>query len=398
MKKLLVMAALLLGACCASEAAAAGFRLPDQDAAALGTAGAFVGQADNPSSVWYNPAAITRLEGTQARAGAIAVYPVMRHENLNGTIDVGDRDVFLPAQIYITNRLNDRMSFGFGVNSPFGLSTYWSPLSSTSPVATLSRVKTVNLNPNLAYRMNDSLSVGIGIDYIRLDATLERLLPIAGVPSFRLNGEGTGIGANAAVLYRVNDQVDLGLSYRSRIGVKVDGPATIGSFAGAYAETQITLPDVLQIGTSVKASDDLLINLDLEYTWWSTYDRLEVRSPLTGITVEEKQWKNTWTARAGGQYRVSQDWKARGGLVYDKNPVPSERFETTLPDSDRAGVTIGTGYSRANWSMDISYMYLRFRTRHITNSYAGETFPIPLLNGTYKSQAHLLGLSVGYRF
>jgi long-chain fatty acid transport protein len=407
MKKVLAMFVVTVAGMTAfsSGSFAAGFRLPDQDSAAMAMGGAFVGQADNPSAVWYNPAGITDLDGTRISAGFIAIYPVLSHENANGTTDVSERSIFLPPQLFATDKVNDRVFLGLGITSPFGLSTDWSDTSATSSVATLSRVKTININPDIAYKISDTLSVAVGLDYMILQATMDKLL-FPGGPNFRLDGKGEGLGANAAIKLKATDQLNLGLSYRSRIKVKVDGTAEVGALGlSNSAQTDITLPDIIQFGASYKASDNLTINTDLEYTWWSTYDRLVIQSntliPLTGTntTTEEKNWKNTWIIRIGGQYKLSDQWKLRAGYVYDQTPVPSNRFETAVPDSDRQGITIGTGYTSGNITVDVSYMYLRFKNRTITDSLADDATPTPnSLNGTYKSMAHLAGLTIGYKF
>ena len=408
MKKVLAMFVItLVGITAFSSASfASGFRLPDQDSAAMAMGGAFVGQADNPSAVWYNPAGITELDGTRISAGVIAIYPVLSHENANGTTDVSERDAFLLPQLFATDKVSDRVSFGLGITCPFGLSTNWSETSATSTVATFSRVKTIDINPNVAYRLSDSLSVAIGIDYIKLQATLEKML--APTVIFRLDGEGSGWGANAGIKYKVNEQLNLGLSYRSRVKIEVDDATADVSALGLSnpVQTNITLPDIIQFGASYKTSDKLTLNADLEYTWWSTYDRLVIQSDTilaltvgaTNTSTEEKDWKNTWIARIGGQYRLSDRWKLRAGYVYDQSPVPSNRFETSVPDSDRQGVSIGTGYTSGNITIDASYLYLRFNNRTINNSLAGGSSPVASLNGTYKSQAHLAGLTVAYKF
>jgi long-chain fatty acid transport protein len=399
-----------------SGSLAAGFRLPDQDAAAMGMAGAFVGQADNPSAVWYNPAGITGLDGMRISAGVIAIYPVLSHESTNGATDVSERNVFLPAQLFFTDRINEKVSFGLGITSPFGLSTDWSDTSAASSVATLSRVKTIDINPAIAYKIVNTFSVAVGLDYMILEATMDKLLPLLpGSPLFRLDGKGTGLGANAGIKYKATDQLNLGLSYRSRILVKVDGTAEVSPnlvFSNGLsnpAQTDITLPDIAQLGASYKASDNLTLNADLEYTWWSTYDRLVIQSDtiqaLTGgttdISVDEKNWKNTWTLRIGGQYKLSDPWKLRAGYVYDQSPVPSNRFDTRVPDSDRQGITIGAGYAGGNTTIDVAYMYLHFSNRAISNSIGGKpsgSAPDTSLDGTYKGTAHLLGITVGYKF
>jgi long-chain fatty acid transport protein len=405
MKKILVLAAMLAAAWPAGDAPAAGFRLPDQDAAAMGMGGAFVGQADKPSAAWYNPAAMTRLEGTQMSAGVIGIYPVMKHENVNGTTDVSEREFFAPFNLFGTAKLNERMGAGFSITSPFGLSTDWSPFSATSGVATFSRIKSLNFNPNVAFAVSDRLSLGAGIDFIKLEATLERMLSPGML--FRLDGEGSGWGANAAVLYQPTDGMNLGFSYRTRIRIDVeDAHAGVVGFPtfNNSVKTEITLPDLIDAGLSIRVSDRTTLNADINYTWWSTYDRLELESTTfialgmgtTKAPPDEKQWKNTWAFRIGGQYRASDRWIVRAGYVYDQTPVQEAHFETRTPDSDRQGVTLGTGYSTGDITVDASYMYLLFKTRHITDSLSDGAFQV--LNGTYKAQAHLLGINIVYRF
>jgi long-chain fatty acid transport protein len=420
---LLAVTALVVSmALVSSTGFAAGFRLPEQDTAALGMASAFVGQADDPAAVWYNPAGMTQLDGTQISAGVVGIYPVLTHENNTvnpGTTDVSQRDIHLPFHVYATHKMNDRIAFGIGINNPFGLVTDWDPTSSTRYVATFSKVVTAEVNPNVAYKLSDNLSAAFGIAYVHLRATLEKTINLGGVSpafdrNFRLSGDGDGWGANAAVLYKAAPNVNVGLSYRSRIKIDVEsgdvdvtGGPVPPALAPAKGSTSITLPDLIQLGVSYKASDKLTVNADLDYTLWSTYDRIVVTSSSPAFNAtDEKQWHDVWCLRIGAQYQLSDQWKLRAGYLYDKNPVGEARFETRTPDSDRQGISIGTGYTMGNMTVDLAYMYLRFNNRTINDSWADnpETpvdnpfTPSNSLNGTYKSQADLFGITIGYKF
>jgi len=395
---------------CSSLGFAAGFRLPEVDSAAMGMASAFVGQADNPSAVWYNPAGITQLDGTRISAGVTGIYPELTHDNTNGTTDVSKRNWHLPVQLYATHKLSDTTRIGFGINSPFGLSTDWLTTSSTRYVATYSNIVTTEFNPNIAYKFNDNLSAAFGIAYLHLRATLEKTAFVVhpvfgplGDHNFRLNGDGDGWGANTAVKYNFSETIHAGLSYRSRIKVKVYGTAELTGGPAATSgsgSTTITLPDIIQFGVSYKASDALTLNADLEYTLWSTFDTLTIESDVPAFnTTEEHQWKNVACLRIGGQYKLSNQWKVRAGYLYDQNPVKEEHFETRIPDSDRQGFSIGAGHTIGSVTIDAAYMYLLFKTRSISNSLMDDATITPdALNGTYKSKAQLAGITIGYKF
>ncbi len=394
------LAALSLLLAAPLPASASGFRLPDQSASAMGMAGAFAAQADDASAAWYNPAGLTQVPATQVAVGTLAIYPSLTHEALSGQTDVADRQFHFPPHLYAAHSLNDRTAVGLSVNDPFGLSTDWSDTSVTRYVATFSNIVTVEINPSIAYQMTPRLALAAGVGFVHMRATLERLVP--GNLDFRLSGDGNGWGANVAALYRATDALSVGLTYRSRIKIDLDGDASLSGIISGGGSTSITLPDLIDLGVSFRASKDLRLNADLDYTMWSTYRRLDVQSTVPQFNaVVPKNWSNVWCLRLGAQYDLSEQWKLRGGLLYDKNPVPETWFETAVPDSDRVGITTGIGFSGKTFSVDAAYMYLRFLNRTINNSLAddGPGSPDPnALNGTYRSQAHLLALTIGYRF
>lgn len=402
-----------------STSFASGFRLPEQGAAAMGMSSAFVGQADDPSAVWYNPAGITQLDGTRIAGGGVVIFPSFSHENIDGTTDVSDRGLHYPIYLYATHKMNDKVFLGLGINNPFGLSTDWSPTSETRYVATFSNIVTTEVNPNIAYKINNDLSVAAGITFIHLRATLEKLLdpgifgPL-GNSDFRLAGDGDGWGANVAAHYKATEKLNVGFSYRSRVKVDInDGSANVatavpGSFSNS-AKTDITLPDIMVLGASYKASDNLTLNADMDYTWWSTFDRLVVTSntisSLTGgatdTSTTEYQWKDVWALRVGGQYKLSDQWKLRAGYHYDQNPVKEQYLDSRLPDSDRQALSIGAGYTINKVTVDAAYQHIWFKKRTVNDSKQDD---IPLtanpsaLNGTYKVTVDSVALMVSYKF
>ncbi|MCJ7500818.1 outer membrane protein transport protein, partial [bacterium] len=159
---LLAAAAMLMLA--AGPAAAGGFRIPEAGAKAMGFGNAFVGMADDPSAVQFNPAGITQLEGNRIQAGVTSVSTHNDYTDLGGTKTSAEDGSFMPPSFYYTNHLGEgQWWIGLGVTAPFGLGTEWK-VGSFNYVATETLIEMVKINPSAAYRVNDQWSVGFGID------------------------------------------------------------------------------------------------------------------------------------------------------------------------------------------------------------------------------------------
>ena len=393
---LVIAAIIALG----SNLNAAGFRLSEQDAKATGMGNSFVAVADDASAVWYNPAAMTDLEGTNLSLGTVMVAPSMEHKNANGTTDEIKNKLNIPPHFYATRKFSDKWSLGLGVNYPFGLSTDWDRTANTSAVATLSEIKVLNYNLSGAYRATEKISVAAGLSYATLDATMNNWL---GGKALELEGDGTGVGYNAALFYKHNNKLDFGLNYHSRIKFDIDGTAKYGTTVSNNATTKITTPDLIQAGASYKYSDKWMFSAEADYTAWSTYDTLVVKSntyAALGLSTTQNQikdWQNVWAFRLGSEYKCSDTWKLRGGAFYDFNPVKEKYFDTRVPDADRVALSVGAGWTKGSITVDASYMYLMFLERTIDSSIQDDALG-NVLNGKYNSSAQLPALTVSYKF
>jgi long-chain fatty acid transport protein len=393
-KTLLTLSFLFLGI---SISNSAGFRLADQSASAAAMGNAFVAVANDVSAVWYNPAAIVNLEGTQLSAGSVMIYPLMKHEYSTGS-DKAEKKLHIPPHFYATHKYSDKISFGFGVNAPFGLSTDWDKnTATTKSIATYSDIKVIDHNLNAAYKLNDALSFAAGIDFIYLEATLNKML---GAFEQELTGDGNALGWNAAALYKLNKQWTLGTNFRSAVKVDIeDGINKLPGIIYTDAKTSIKLPDIFQIGASYQYNDKWLFSCEADYTDWTTYRQVVIEwnnNTAPSPSIDIKNWKSVWAFRLGTEYKYSDAWKFRGGFFYDNNPIKEKRYDTRMPDSDRIAISFGAGYTKENITIDIVYQYVKFVERTISDSLQDGAGTI--LNGDYKSTAHLPGITIGYKF
>jgi len=395
---------------CAGRASAAGFSIYEQGAAATGRGGMAVGIADTPSAIFYNPAGLGFQKGLGLEIGDTLIFAKGEHEDPEtGEVTEAEPGIFYPPTFYASYVLPQRIAFGFGLFVPFGLGIEWP--SGWAGFEEIEKIDVQNIffNPTVAWAPLEWLSIAAGFDAVHATVELQKGLNFV-TDRGTLHGavEAWGFGANAGVLFRFLDgRLSWGLSYRSAVKLDFEGDADFqvpAPFASMLEdqplESALTLPHTIAIGVAGRPADWLTIGLDIVYTTWSTFDVFGFSFPEDEGKPEDDQltqyeprdWKNVFGLRLGGELRppCMRGLALRLGLVYDRNPSPSDTMSPSLPDSDRIDVSAGVGYAfRFGLSIDVAYMLVYFFER----TSGGEAFP-----GTYRSHAHLIGLSLGYRF
>jgi len=161
--------------CAASTAYGSGFGIFTQGASALGQADAVVAHTDEPSAIFFNPALINDLPGTQMELGTILIFPSREFKSdLTGRTSEGEDTVYYPSTFYISHSLNDTVSAGLGVFNPFGLGTEWDDDWEGRYIATESEITTYTVNPVLSYRITPRVSFAAGVDFLWFDTTLKK--------------------------------------------------------------------------------------------------------------------------------------------------------------------------------------------------------------------------------
>lgn len=419
MKKLLT----LLVACSilASVSFAGGFQINEQGARAMSLAGAFTGLANDPSAIYFNPAGIVQLKGTKFYFGTTTITPLASF-----TYGEGDKardyemkgQLFTPINFYVTQEITDKLFVGLGVNNPYGLGTKWDPSWLGRYLAVNTEIRTFFFTPVVAYKLFDNLAISVGASYVMADVTIERKAanpnPTQQEPMIAMTGDASSFGFNAGLLYKVNDVLQLGLSYKSEVkfdfsGTATSTPATFTHpllkinlpFPNGDITAPLTTPQNLTLGLAYNPQKDLTVTADFQYVGWQSYDKLEVTfatydldlNPANGqqnVSTAKRDYQNTYIARVGFEYNYSDNLSLRCGVLYDKNPVKTEYVDPTLPDSDRLGFNFGIGGKLTDkLGIDFAYMLLSFRDRKVTGSVLG-------FNGTYSNSAHLFGFNLSY--
>jgi long-chain fatty acid transport protein len=421
---------MLLGT--ATSAYAAGFALREDSAAAMGTAFAGAGSAaDDLSTIFANPAGMTRLSpGNQAQFTGTAIKPTIHFEGSGsnallggaptGGSDGGDagRWVFVPAVFGFIDLTPD-LKFGLAVTAPFGLKTQYENGWVGRYLAQNSTVDSLDINPNVAYRLTQQWSIGGGISLQRLHGDLDQRIngtvvcavlgaPCAGDGFGRFSGDSWGWGFNLGVHYEPQQGTRLGLAYRSRIEHRLTGTADftvpgaiLPAFRPGPAHTAVTTPDNVLFSVTQALTPRFTVMSDIQWTNWSTFQSLNVSNDATGIGISSTAFNfhNTIFASVGGVYKLTDAWALRGGFGFDQTPVRNEFRTVRLPDEDRYLASVGVTWNVSDSvRIDASYLHFFLPDATITGS-ANATSPTgDTLAGNFKLHADEASISVRFRF
>lgn len=254
-----------------APAMAAGFALLEQNASGLGNA--FAGAAavaEDSSTVWFNPAGMTLLQGPQLAGAFNVIVPRIEFQNEGSTLSplVGDtprtggnggdagKPVVVPSFYYV-NPLGEQFSFGLGINAPFGFVTEYDDDWVGRYHAIKSDLLTANFNPSIAWKVNDNLALAVGFDALYLDSELSSAIDQSsiclgllgascgaiglGTPGNQaadgkavVEGNDWGYGFNLGALFSVGERLRVGASYRSAIGIDTEGDADFQNINPAF--------------------------------------------------------------------------------------------------------------------------------------------------------------------
>lgn len=446
-KKLLTacVAASLLGS--AALATAAGLKVNEQGAKAMGMGNAFTAQADDPSALFFNPAGIAFLKGTQVSIGATNILvpstefsgtaPLTGNAptgvGTTSTVEKAKQDLFIAPTLYVTHTFEGApLSIGLGINAIYPLAKTWDASSAFRAEVVNISVKPINFQPTVAYRFDSmNLAVAAGLDMTRALVSMQKT-PTVPDPSVAnsayelgtlgLDGTALDFGYNLGLKWKPTSSISFGAAYRSRIDLHIDGTADflattpagfnmIGMTTSAtspYSRTRvlsdvsttITLPSSLGLGLAWKPTDSITLEADAEWTEWSTMKKLEFAFAGTQFAnfnnkPKPLNWKDVWCYKLGGQFALNKNVDLRAGYMYDKNPVPDSTLGPVLPDSDRHSFSVGQGFHNDMFALDLAYMLTHFVDRTVSNQ---DMTNMTGANGTYKSDVHLFSASVTVKF
>ncbi|GIU48812.1 outer membrane protein transport protein [Shewanella algidipiscicola] len=435
-KRILSLAVLAAMTAPLTQVQAAGFQLAEYSATGLGRA--YAGEAaiaDNAAVQNRNPAMLTYLAGTQITAGAILVMPnidingeVTYTDGINATSaqDIAD-DAVVP-NFYLSHQLNDQWFLGLGIGSNFGMATELDDSFRGTQYGNEASVTTIEINPNVAYRINDQFSVGAGVRLVlgegsigaksSADVTLPPQMGSLKVPKGTtlkyMEGDDVAWGWQLGAAWQLNEAHRIGVNYRSAVDQTLEGEANGFAFnpldpslklAGSM---ELSLPATAEIASFHQLSNDIAVHASINWTDWSSFEKLEAVIPALPTPtqlVKQENWQDSYRFALGATYDLSALSTLRAGVAYDKSAVSDDNRTLTIPEMDRVWVSAGYSYKMSKQlDLDVGVTYIFADesavkeprpgiASDLTSAPFGGTF-----SGTTSGNIMLFGVQASYRF
>jgi long-chain fatty acid transport protein len=425
----------------AGGAMGAGFAIIEQSAASAGYAYAgAAAAAQDASTIFFNPAGMALQSGHQLQVGAHYIIPKAEFKNQGSTTvlgtpltggDGGDGgDPALVPNLFYRHDFNDKWKAGIGITAPFGLVTEYDNGWVGRYHALKSELATININPSVAYRINDQWSVGAGVSFEYADAELSNAVDWGTIlvgggfapPTASQNLDGTatvegddwGIGANVGLMFQPLDTTRFGLHYRSSVDHTLEGNATFNTPAAAAAAAQaaglvnttvtadVTLPDIVSFSAYHAFNERWAILADVTWTNWSHLNELRIKFG-TGAddSVTTLDWEDAWRYSLGAIFKPTAPWELRAGVAFDESPIPNARRRTPrIPGADRIWVTVGAGYRFSEMiTVDFAYGHLFVDDPKVDKDITeAENRLRGALVGEYDASVDIISAAVSFQF
>jgi long-chain fatty acid transport protein len=417
--------AIVTGTLVATSGAAmgGGFALGTQSGS--GTGNAFAGGAaavDDASIAWFNPAGMTLLpRGKQAAFALHALKPSFQYQDTGSTPPVfsspgtgnggdGGDWAFVPNAFY-TMDLNPQWRFGLALNVPFGLRTEYEAGWRGQVTGLKSEVKSVNINPSLAYKVSDTVSVGAGVSVQKFEAKLTSCGFPPAAPAcpnlITLDADDYGYGFNLGLMVQATPGTRFGASYRSSIKYELEGTATFSAAPAINSDmkTDLRVPDSASFSVFHEAGPKWELMADVTWTKWSTVQQLVItrtsNTAAPAIPTLQFQWDDTWRFGVGANYKLSGQTKLRFGVAYDETPTNDVTRTPRLPDQDRTWVAFGVQFkpSKAG-TLEMGYAHEFIRDANVNVPPPGAPVPCTgsCLRGTFDNKADIISVQYSHQF
>jgi long-chain fatty acid transport protein len=405
------------------SAQAGGFAIREQSAMGQGSSFAGVAAGGGPSSMFWNPATMTQVQGRTSEMDATVILPTASQTGSSAivvpalgsfgfTSGVGNSGspALVPAS-YTTWQLSDRFWAGISTNAPFGLGVNFENQNwAGAAYGQTTTLQTYNVSPSIAYKLTDWLSLGLGVQIQYGVANLANFDGVLGAGNSRtltINGSGWAYGWTAGVTFTPTPTTKIGVGYRSQLDQEIEGSLFGGGTPGAV-KTTLKLPDMISVGLRQGLAAGWTLLGTFEWTNWSRIGTSTLvqangaaATSTSGAAITLPfQYSDGYFYSAGLEYAFTPSWTLRAGFGYEQSPITDLVRTPRLPDNDRYWYSVGATNKISNkLSVDLAYTFIDVKDAPMNITAAsGNPFFNGAVNYVGSSSAHINILAVGVKY
>lgn len=341
---------------------ASGWAVDSYSAKSLSTSNASSStDLNNVSNSVVNPAIISGVKKNQFSISGSYLGVQAEYTTTTENGDAGV-DVIIPSISY-AKKITDDINVGLSISVPYGLATEYDKNWSGKSQAIKSEVEAILFNPIVSYNINKNLSFAFGAKVQQFSTRLTKNVGVA----VDLKAKDWGYGFNSGLIYKINQNLNLGLSYNSKIRHKINkGDLELGANSASDVKFDITMPESVNLGLSYDLTEATRLFYGVSWTRWSRLKEIVVSSNiLSAPDILSLNWTDSFKNAIGVDHKINQKYSIRGGLAYETAAVDSDR-EPITPSNDKYWASLGTEYNiNQNSAVNLSYVHQFFRSGRI---------------------------------
>lgn len=440
-----ILALGIAGALAAGNAHGAAFQLKENSAKGQGRA--FAGSASAPDDaaiVANNPAGMRLLDGRQLQFDLSTISFSAKYQGDGGRYagptgagmglpisggNGGDAGKIAPlpaAYFHLPFGENDNMHLGASLTVPFGFETKYDRDWVGRYIGTKTKLEAIDAALAFSYDVNPYVSFGASVFAERLNIDLAGAMDLGAalygkVPGFtpgsadaynRIKGNNTAVGYTLGGLFSIDENTNIGLTYRSQMNHKIDdgsarftADTTSGQQALAVLQSQgfvnskgkatVKLPASATISFTHRFEGPWSVMADVTRTGWSKFDKVNVNLDSGQVLPLSFGYRDTTFASIGADYRLNDTLTLRGGVAYDQTPTTVEHRDVRVPDNSRKWLSLGLSWKpseRIEYNVGYTHLFASKPEIDALSSYSST------LVGEYKVTGDVLAASINYKF
>lgn len=396
---------------------AGGYRVAVQGQRALAMGHTGVAVVNSAELGFFNPAGLVYLEDKLTiSAGVSAVFSEVAWQNeFTGDSARTDNPAGTPFYFYASYKLNEKLSLGLSIYTPYGSTVEWEDDWAGSHLVNNIALQAIYVQPLISYQITDFLSVGGGPIFVtgsvNFNRNLSRTLTDIDGNRSEVTIDASGVnewGWSAGAFFKATEDLNVGVNYRSEIIMNAEGgeadfqniPNTpLAPFSDTTFDAQLPLPAELTVGLAYNLNEKWLLAFDFNRTFWGVYESLDIEFADGRVSENPRGYEDANTWRFGAQYTATDKLTLRAGYYLDESPVQPGYFAPETPRNDSMGFTAGLSLDvTSRLAIDASFAYIRFDEVDASyDYYIDENMQNVPFGGTYKSVAFIPGLGVTYK-